>query len=207
MAEQKISLMDNRPDNAGFTYREVVVGGVVGNYKVKDWLTATEAPNVNYDTVNGWSKGSMVYYNSQIFICEDPTEGAAVWVVYLDSLTDTTFTPTVSGETDGTLLVSNFKIKRVGDICTFSFSGQFTLAAGQFSGVALIDLPTLFQPSSNWSSSSQVVAVLNRNNNIFTRECFIEADTSGTKLLNCNFGDTTAEATIRFSAIGEYVLS
>jgi hypothetical protein len=169
-------------------------------------LNAVAAPTATDDSSDGYSVGSLWGFGDNIYKCTDATEGAAVWVVYLDSLVDTTFTPTVSGETNGTLAVSNFKIKRVGDICTFSFSGQFTLGAGQTGGDALIDLPSLFQPSSNWSSDTQVVTVLNRNNDIFTAECYIQADT-GSKLLSCGFNDTTAAVVIRFSAIGEYVLS
>jgi hypothetical protein len=207
MAQPRISLMTNRPDNSGYTFREVVVGGVVDNYKVKDWLSATEAPNVNYDTLNGWSKGSMVYYNGVLYICEDATTAAAVWVSYLQGLTDTTFAPTITDEVNGTFTITNFKIKRVGDIVTFSFAGRFDLEGGETSGSAKFDLPTLFQPSANWASQTDVNVIMSGTNLIFTSSSFIAADDSGTKLLQAAMNDTTAGASIRFSAIGEYVIS
>jgi hypothetical protein len=207
MAESRISLMTNRPDNSGYTFREVVVGGVVANYKVKDWLTATEAPNVNYDTLNGWSKGSMVYYNGVIFICEDPTTAAAVWKPFQTGLTDKTFSPTVTDEVGGTFTVTNFLIDKVGDIVTFSFAGRFDLAAATTSGGCNIDLPTTFQPTSNWAAQTDVNVVLHRTNGIFTGECVIIADGSGTKLLTISVNDTLAEASIRFSAVGRYKIA
>jgi hypothetical protein len=207
MAQPRISLMTNRPDNSGYTFREVVVGGVVDNYKVKDWLTATEAPNVNYDTLNGWSKGSMVYYNGVLYICEDATTAAAVWVSYLQGLTDTTFTPTITDEVNGTFTITNFKIKRVGNICTFSFAGRFDLAGGQTSGSAKFDLPTLFQPSANWASQTDVNVIISQTNGIITAESKLQSDDSGTKLIAAQLASTTAGSSIRFSAIGEYVIS
>jgi hypothetical protein len=207
MAQPRISLMTNRPDNSGHTFREVVVGGVVDNYKVKDWLTATEAPNVNYDTLNGWSKGSMVYYNGVLYICEDATTAAAVWVSYLKGLTDTTFAPTITDEVNGVFTITNFKIKRVGDICTFSFAGRFDLDGGETSGNAKFDLPTLFQPSANWVSQTDVNVIISRTNGFITAESKLIADDSGTKLIAAQLSDTNAGSSIRFSAIGEYVIS
>ncbi|MEX0598610.1 MAG: hypothetical protein WD512_19160, partial [Candidatus Paceibacterota bacterium] len=79
---QKISLMDNRPDVSGFTFREVVIGGVIQNYKIKDWLNATSAPSVSWDSSDDWSIGSMVFHNGTLYLCRDASVGAAVWLGY-----------------------------------------------------------------------------------------------------------------------------
>jgi hypothetical protein len=79
MAEKKISLMDTRPDVAGFTFREVVIGGVVANYKVKDWMTATSAPSVTFDSADGYGVGSMVLHLGILYVCQSAAVGAAVW--------------------------------------------------------------------------------------------------------------------------------
>jgi hypothetical protein len=121
--------------------------------------------------------------------------------------TDTTFVPTITAQVNGVFTITNFKIKRVGDIGTFSFAGRFDLEGGETSGNAKFDLPTLFQPSANWASQTDVNVIMSGTNRIFTANCFIAADDSGTKLLQVSINNDEAGASIRFSAIGEYVIS
>ena len=120
---------------------------------------------------------------------------------------DKTFAPTVTDEVGGTFTVTNFLIDKVGDIVTFSFAGRFDLAAASTSGGCKIDLPTAFQPTSNWSSQTDVNAVMSGTNQIFTSNCSIYADDSGTKLLQIAINDTLAEASVRFSAVGRYKIA
>jgi len=117
---------------------------------------------------------------------------------------DKTFAPTVTDEVGGTFTVTNFLIDNVGDIVTFSFAGRFDLAAATTTGSCTIDLPTDFQPTANWAAQTDVNVVLHRVNDIFSSECTIFADDSGSKLLAIQVGDTVAEDSIRFSAIGRY---
>jgi hypothetical protein len=121
--------------------------------------------------------------------------------------TDTTFVPTITDEVNGTFTITNFKIKRVGNICTFSFAGRFDLEGGETSGAAKFDLPTLFQPSANWASQTDVNVIISQTNGIITAESKLNSDDSGTKLIAAQLASTTAGASIRFSAIGEYVIS
>ena len=120
---------------------------------------------------------------------------------------DKTFAPTVTDEVGGTFTVTNFLIDKVGDIVTFSFAGRFDLAAATTNGTCNIDLPTAFQPTSNWAAQTDVNAVLHRTNGIITAETKIIADDSGTKLLVISVNDTLAEASIRFSAVGRYKIA
>jgi len=120
---------------------------------------------------------------------------------------DKTFAPTVTDEVGGTFTVTNFLIDKVGDIVTFSFVGRFDLAAATTFGTCNIDLPTAFQPTSNWAAQTDVNVVLHRTNGIFTAECTITADTSGTKLLTVGIVSTTAEDSIRFTAVGRYKIA
>ena len=120
---------------------------------------------------------------------------------------DKTFAPTVTDEVGGTFTVTNFLIDKVGDIVTFSFAGRFDLAAASTSGGCKIDLPTAFQPTSNWSSQTDVNAVMSGTNQIFTSNCSIYADDSGTKLLQIAINYTLAEASVRFSAVGRYKIA
>ena len=76
---------------------------------------------------------------------------------------DKTLAPTVTDEVGGTFTVTNFLIDKVGDIVTFSFAGRFDLAAATTSGGCNIDLPTAFQPTANWSSQTDVNAVLHND--------------------------------------------
>lgn len=117
---------------------------------------------------------------------------------------DKTFAPTVSALENGTFSVTNFLITEVGGVVEFSFGGRFDLDGGEVGGTCKIDLPSAFQPAANWASETDVNTVLHRTNSIFTGECKIAADDSGTKLLVVNVADTTAAASIRFSAIGRY---
>ena len=116
------------------------------------------------------------------------------------------YTPTITDEVNGTLTIYNFIIDKVGNIVTFSFTGRFDLARAT-SGGCKIDLPLAFQPLANWGSQFDVNAVLHRVNGIFTAECKIFANDSGTKLLNVTVSDTTAEVSIRFTAIGHYKIA
>ena len=120
---------------------------------------------------------------------------------------DKTFAPTVTDEVGGTFSVTNFLIDKVGDIVTFSFWGRFDLAAATTTGSCKIDLPTSFQPTANWADLLDVNVVLHRINGIFTSECTIEADDSGTKLLTLSFNDTVAASSIKFSAVGRYKIA
>jgi hypothetical protein len=126
---------------------------------------------------------------------------------FFTSSVDKTFAPTVTDEVGGTFTVTNFLIDKVGDIVTFSFAGRFDLAAASTSGGCKIDLPTAFQPTSNWSSQTDVNAVMSGTNQIFTSNCSIYADDSGTKLLQIAINDTLAEASVRFSAVGRYKIA
>ena len=126
---------------------------------------------------------------------------------FFTSSVDKTFAPTVTDEVNGTLTIVNFLIDKVGDIVTFSFFGQFNLAAATTSGSCKIDLPTAFQPTANWVDLNDVNAVLHRTNELFTGECTIAADESGTKLLTVSINSTTAEDLIRFTAVGRYKIA
>ena len=117
---------------------------------------------------------------------------------------DKTFAPTVSELASGTFEIFNFLITEVGGVVEFSFGGRFDLDGGETSGGCKIDLPPAFQPTANWASQTDVNTVLHRTNSIFTAECKILADDSGTKLLNVTVIDTTAGVSIRFSAVGRY---
>jgi hypothetical protein len=150
-----------------------------------------------------------IIYLVDVSDTSESPEGTSKQIEYADlgvPITDTTFVPTITDEVNGTFTIYNFKIKRVGDICTFSFAGRFDLEGGETSGGAKFDLPTLFQPSANWASQTDVNVIMSRTNNIFSGGCFIAADDSGTELLTATFTDTFAGASIRFSAIGEYVI-
>lgn len=144
--------------------------------------------------LRGQVEGSSVYNAEKVYARADN----------LIPTTNTTFTPTVSNEVQGTLGISNFMIDKVGDIVTFSFFGQFVLDGGQTEGSANIDLPSAFAPDNNWSSATEIVGVISRTNDIFTGECIVVADTGGNKLVNLEFNDTSAGATIRFTAICRY---
>jgi hypothetical protein len=122
-------------------------------------------------------------------------------------LTDTSFAPSITDEINGTLRIDNFIIDKVGDIVTFSFAGRFDLAPATLQGSCNIDLPIAFQPTSNWAAQTDVNAVLHRTNGIITAETKIIADDSGSKLLAIQVNDTTAEASIRFSAVGRYKIA
>jgi len=176
----------------------------LGGFQPVNNLQAVAAPTVTDDSSDGYSEGSMWGDGDDLYKCTDASVGAAVWVQYSKTTTNTTFTPTVSNETDGSLSVSDFMIDKVGDIVNFSFFGQFVLDGGQTSGSANIDLPTAFAPDNNWGSGTEIVGVISRTNSIFTGECFINADTGGNKLVNLEFNDTSAGATIRFTAICRY---
>ena len=176
----------------------------LGGFEPVNNLQAGAAPTANDDSDDGYTVGSIWYYNDIIYVCSDDTVGAAVWVEYSKTTTNTTFSPTVSNEVQGTLGISNFMIDKVGDIVTFSFFGQFVLDGGQTSGSANIDLPTAFAPDNNWSSNQEIVGVISRTNGLFTGECKIEADTGGNKLVSFTFNDTIPGGTIRFAAICRY---
>jgi hypothetical protein len=120
---------------------------------------------------------------------------------------DKTFAPTVTDEVGGTFTVTNFLIDKVGDIVTFSFAGRFDLAPATNSGGCMIDLPTAFQPTANWSSQTDVTCIISATNGIITAETKIIADDSGTKLLAVGIGSTTAETSVRFSAVGRYKIA
>jgi hypothetical protein len=126
---------------------------------------------------------------------------------FFTSSVDKTFAPTVTDEVNGTLTIVNFLIDKVGDIVTFSFAGRFDLAAATTSGGCNIDLPTAFQPTSNWAAQTDVNCIISRTNGIITAETKIIADDSGTKLLTISVNDTLAEASIRFSAVGRYKIA
>ena len=150
-----------------------------------------------------------VIYLVDVSDTSESPQGTSKQVEYADlgvPTTDTTFTPTITDEVSGTFTIDNFKIKRVGNICTFSFAGRFDLDGGAISGSAKFDLPTLFQPSANWAVPTDVNVIMSGTNAIFSATCSITADGSGTKLLTVNMNDTFAGASIRFSAIGEYVI-
>jgi hypothetical protein len=122
-------------------------------------------------------------------------------------LTDTTFTPTITDETNGTFTITNFIIDSVGDVVTFSFAGRFDLDALQTSGTCKFNLPTAFQPTANWSSQTDVNVVISQTNGIITAESKLTSDDSGTKLIYAQLGSTTPAASIRFSAVGRYKIA
>lgn len=170
-------------------------------------LAAVAAPTVTDDSDSGYSVGSLWGFGDNLYKCTDASVGAAVWVVYSKSSSKTDFVPTVSSLVGGTFTVTNFLITEVGGVVEFSFAGRFDLAAATTSGGCKIDLPPAFQPTANWSSQTDVNVVLFRTNAIFTSNCSIYADDSGTKLLQITINDTTAEASVRFSAIGRYKIA
>ena len=122
-------------------------------------------------------------------------------------LTDTTFTPTITDEVNGTFTITNFIIDSVGDVVTFSFAGRFDLSAGETQGDCKFDLPTAFQPTANWASQTDVNVTLSRTNGVFTTESNIIADTSGNKLLSVSVSSTTPEDSVRFAAVGRYKIA
>jgi hypothetical protein len=151
-----------------------------------------------------------IIYLVDVSDTSESPEGTSKQIEYADlgvPTTDTTFAPTITDEVNGTFTIDNFKIKRVGDICTFSFAGRFDLEGGETSGAAKFDLPTLFQPSANWASQTDVNVIISQTNGIITAESKLNSDDSGTKLIAAQLASTTAGASIRFSAIGEYVIS
>jgi len=154
MAEKKISLMDTRPSVAGFTFREVVIGGVVANYKVKDWMTATSTPNISFDSSDGYGVGSMVFHLGILYVCQSAAVGAAVWIPYSNSISGV-YTPTVSDiENGGTVTMSDIAFQKIGNNVQFSGTGRVDLDPANLTEAFHIDLDSLIEPTANFAANT-----------------------------------------------------
>lgn len=94
-----VSLADDNTGNAlsNGTYWQYMSGFSKNNF------TASGAPTVNDDITEGYNYGSKWYYNGDIWMCVDPSEGAAVWVdtgVNLGDLGSAAFVNTGTGAGD-----------------------------------------------------------------------------------------------------------
>jgi hypothetical protein len=94
-------------------------------------------PTVNDDVTIGFVDGSRwVLDNGDVYVCTDPTEDAAVWVLQSGE-----FTPTISSETDCTANSFRALYSRVGKIVTCSYYLDVTMDAGITLGTFNLSLP------------------------------------------------------------------
>jgi len=95
MEDKKISDLARVASTGGPELTEVVKGS--GNFSRKNNMTASAAPGVGNDSSDGYSVGSMWFYDGVLYILNDDTIGAAVWTRF-GALPQGAFTPTVSNE-------------------------------------------------------------------------------------------------------------
>lgn len=154
--DKKISELSRVPDTGGAEYIEVVKGG--GNYRRKANLTATTAPTVNDDQSQEYSNGSPWFdvTTGTLYICKDPTNGAAVWSKFVGG-EGGTWAPTASDVTnDATVTLSSGIYSRVGDIVNFSLNCIVEMAVNQPSTSFTFNLPI----ASAFTDSGQLKAAI-----------------------------------------------
>ena len=207
MAEKKISLMDTRPSVAGFTFREVVIGGVVANYKVKDWMTATSTPNISFDSSDGYGVGSMVFHLGILYVCQSAAVGAAVWTVYTDSISGV-YTPTVSDiENGGIVTMSDIAFQKIGNNVQFTGTGRVDLDPASAEEGFHIDLDSLIEPTANFAAEPSAYGMVVPNTGFTENPGGKLEALAGTKKIIFRVILDTAGNTIKFNFQGNYFIA